>query len=702
MLAAVVKPQNVLQSAAGMYADSDWKIFPVYGVRKEGGTYICTCKAGRVCPYAGKHPIPDRGFHAATADVNTVRDWWDEYPDANIGMPMRANGLVAFDFDPRAGGVSSSATLEAKYGAFPQTVKQVSGGGGWHLIFLDNPRIEFPSKLAEGIDIKSSGYIVVAPSTHLSGKAYQWDECLLPERDKILPLPTIWMQHVIKRLKQNRVTRSFSLPATVADGEGREAMILKFAGHLRAKGVSQEDINAKVLEYNAKHIDPPLAEDKVLDRAERYEQVGVNIDPWLADMNADYAWIEENTSIYRLGDGKFIDHRPFRIQHDNREISLPDGNRIKSVGAGTAWLKHPQRAQFRRLVLRPGETRVTTDGCLNEWGGFAVECRQGDVDPWLDLLYRLVPDSSARLYVLQWLAHLIQHPGNKIFSSIVMWSLEQGVGKNLLFEPIKSIIGDRHAATIEQQHLADTFNAWVPNKIFVIGDEVIAEDTRKHADKLKGWITGSTITVNAKYQTAREIPNYLNFVFLSNHADAVFVEDHDRRFFVWEVKAGRLSDVVASAFVQWRNNGGLEALREFLETCECSQFQPKAPAPMTAAKREMVEDNRSDLERWLADLMASDPKVIGKECFTANELARRYNTEQQRRGTPPSTKAVTSACKRLGAFVRPNQVRLSDGRKLRAMALFRQQHWASQSDALWAAELEKLLNLRSLLQACLE
>ncbi len=689
MLPHTVEVPSILQTAAGCYARNGWKVFPVYGVRKEGGKYVCRCKAKQDCKHPGKHPVPADGFLSATSNPDFVHNWWQKYPEANIGMPMRANGLVAFDFDLRGGGDESAKALEAKYGVLPETAKQCTGGG-WHLVFQDDPNVAFTSKLAPGIDIKSDGYIVVAPSTHFSGKAYRWYECLLPDRDKILQLPSIWLSIAVTKKKP--AGKKFNLPASVNDGEGREETLLAYSGQLREKGRPQNEIEAEVLEYNAKRVHPPLAEDTVLDKARRYERDEHDIDPWLAELNDKFAWIEESASIYRLEYGNFIDPAKFRTEHDNREVPIPDGKRMKSVGVGAAWLKHPRRAQYQRLVLRPGEARITTDGCLNEWRGFAVERKHGDAGPWLDLLHQLVPDDAARQYVLNWLAHLIQHPGDKIFSSMVMWSLEQGVGKNLLFDAIKSIIGDRHAATLEQRHLGDAFNGWVPNKVFVIGDEVMAEDTRKHADKLKGWITGSTISVNEKYQPSREIPNYLNFVFLSNHADAVFVGDHDRRFFVWEVKAGRLPPEIAKAFVHWRDNGGLTALRDYLASHDCSQFHPKEPAPMTAAKREMVEDNRSDLERWLADLIAGDGTALGKECFTASELARKYNSEQHRRGAPPSTKAVTSACKRLGAFVRPNQVRRSNGHKPRAMALFRQQYWKTAPEAAWAAELEKQLN----------
>jgi hypothetical protein len=158
---------------------------------------------------------------------------------------------------------------------------------------------------------------------------------------------------------------------------------------------------------------------------------------------------------------------------------------------------------------------------------------------------------------------------------------------------------------------------------------------------------------------------------------------------VWEITAGRLPAATANEYIAWKNNGGLAALLHFLQTYDITAFNPKAHAPMTSAKQQMVQDNRSDLETWVADLMASTvSQVIGREVVTAHEIAKRYDGETNRRNT--SAKAVTSTCKKLGAYTRTNQVRLPSGKKVRAMALARSDYWAKQSEAEWADELGKL------------
>jgi len=72
------------------------------------------------------------------------------------------------------------------------------------------------------------------------------------------------------------------------DGDGREEMMLRYAGHLRSqKTYSQEQIQELCLAANVRHYSDPLAESVVLDRAQRYmnspdEQVLTKTDGWAA------------------------------------------------------------------------------------------------------------------------------------------------------------------------------------------------------------------------------------------------------------------------------------------------------------------------------------------------------------------------------------------------------------------------------------
>jgi hypothetical protein len=64
----------------------------------------------------------------------------------------------------------------------------------------------------------------------------------------------------------------YQAPEKINDGEGRNAGLLSYAGHLRAKGLSQEEIELGCIGFNQEKINPPLPLEKVLDVARRYEK----------------------------------------------------------------------------------------------------------------------------------------------------------------------------------------------------------------------------------------------------------------------------------------------------------------------------------------------------------------------------------------------------------------------------------------------
>jgi hypothetical protein len=426
------------------------------------------------------------------------------------------------------------------------------------------------------------------------------------------------------------------------------------------------------------------------------------IPEWVRELNDQFAWIEKESAIYRLKFGDFIKPAEFRQQLANRTVEVLTGDKPKHAAAGEAWLRNPARRQHERVVMQPAAPVVTTDNCLNVWSGFSVESVPGDVRPFFALLNRLVPDPEACGFVCSWLAHLLQHPHIKMSVALVIWSREQGVGKNLLFECVAKVIGQRHATKIEQAELASQFNGWMRDKILVIGDEVIGEDRRQHADKLKGLITGTTIQINEKHQPLSEIENLANFIFLSNHPTAMFVGQDDRRYFVWEIEASPITAVEAKAFAHWRDNGGLSALRHHLQSLDVSSFNPKARAPATAAKKLMVDANRSDVEVWAEQIVSSGAgQIIGREVASAMELADCYERTTGR--SKPSAKTITSTFKRLGAFQRPSQVRVG-ATKQRLIAIDRFDHWRDEPESSWAAEMGKPLMphlLGTLPQQCL-
>lgn len=152
---------------------------------------VCSCGSPS-CPAPGKHPrVRWEHFIEHPAGCEEVGRWWRRWPGANLGIVTgRASGLLVLDVDPRNGGDLKLAALEHTYGAVTETVEAVTGGGGWHLYFRYPGEFVGCGRIAEGLDIKGEGGIVVSPpSRHASGRPYRWSEGRAPGEVPLAAVP---------------------------------------------------------------------------------------------------------------------------------------------------------------------------------------------------------------------------------------------------------------------------------------------------------------------------------------------------------------------------------------------------------------------------------------------------------------------------------------------------------------------------------
>lgn len=233
---ATVAP-DVLDAALS-YADRGWPVFPV----------------------RGKIPLTPHGVKDATKDHTTIREYWNKWPDANIGIATGLSSrLVVLDIDG-VEGENSLRELEAQFGKVPATLEARTGNSGRHLYFENrDERIvvrNSSSALGRRLDVRGEGgYVVAPPSVHgTTGQRYQWINQEPPS-----PVP-VWIAagKPSLRLAFDRPQP----PARIRDG-ARNATLASLAGTMRRRGMTQDAIEAALLAENTSRCDPPLAETEV-------------------------------------------------------------------------------------------------------------------------------------------------------------------------------------------------------------------------------------------------------------------------------------------------------------------------------------------------------------------------------------------------------------------------------------------------------
>jgi len=218
-----------------------------------------------VLPLRGKLPRTKNGSKDATRNEAQAEAWWAEWPDANIGVAT-GHRFFVLDVDLKDGGEDSFDYLRSQHGALPDTIQQITGTGGKHLLFAppDFPVRNSAGKLAPGIDIRGAGgYIVVAPSVHSdTGRRYFWDGLALLEEQKLLQAPA-WLLAWLKGQGAATETKpEEKVPGQIASG-ARNTTLFKIAASLRRKGFTAEEILATLRVTNARRCAPALEESEL-------------------------------------------------------------------------------------------------------------------------------------------------------------------------------------------------------------------------------------------------------------------------------------------------------------------------------------------------------------------------------------------------------------------------------------------------------
>ncbi|OGZ66323.1 MAG: hypothetical protein A3C50_01255 [Candidatus Staskawiczbacteria bacterium RIFCSPHIGHO2_02_FULL_43_16] len=137
----------------------------------------------------GRNKIPLiswKQYQNERATPEQIKAWFTQFPDMNIGCATGAiSGIIVVD-------VEKGGPVET----FPKTATVRTGGLGWHLYYkYPNQTIKNSArKLAELTDVRGDGgYVVLPPSIHASGNAYEW---LTPPEDGFTDIPVDLLQRM--------------------------------------------------------------------------------------------------------------------------------------------------------------------------------------------------------------------------------------------------------------------------------------------------------------------------------------------------------------------------------------------------------------------------------------------------------------------------------------------------------------------------
>lgn len=622
--------------------------------------------------------------YCSTMPKAAQRDaWLKQFPNGNIGLPLgEASGVVALDVD--AAPIRKVIELMFQQ-SLPATWQRVGKKGAVYLFRFEGQatqRFRFPNGEMAFELLSTGAQVVVPPSIHPdTAEPYTAEEDLVAAVARAPSLPQRFLADLASAVGAETVSRSKAASSACLCGGkiavgGRDIAATQMAGvYAREVAMGRKTLDTAEYELEAwfvENIDQsardPITFDKYREQLAKFfleditkrnakgDPIMLGDFPWY---EAPLGWDEALTpgDLHRLGllgvhislgsaipqiardfvlvsNSRDFIHRAsgemFATEHlVTRYAPNIDGRSVSDKLTSIISSSLVERVDFARL--RPKTTAAIVSEppyrIYNTFKGFSVTPGSGvndeDVAPFLELTALQVPDEKERNHLLDWEAHLFQHPDVVKATCPMLYSSKGGTGKNSRVEALGSLFHRDHFRPVDTRVLESQFNAWRDTTILAFVDEVESANRAETNRAIKSIVGNALYERNQKHQPTSSESGYTNLYLSSNKPDALRLDEGDRRIFLLEINDTQ-AEIIRNkfdfgAFKHWLDQNRHKLLGWLLER-DISAFNPHAHAPMTAAKRVMINKAKPRWQSILDHELETESGRFAKDLVCTAEL----------------------------------------------------------------------------------
>lgn len=711
------------------YARRGWKVFPIREGTKD-----------RPMVYWGKE---------ATSDQRQVLDWWTRYPGANIGLAVGQSGLVVVDLDVKhkkdkgRDGVRSWDEAQLEHGEAPETLTSRTPSGGIHHFYY-GVCANSQDKVGPAIDTRGSGGhggYVLLPGSSVDGRPYEWATAYDPvrqanDRAVIADLPE-WVGRLVGARSESRrhddaavveldqernlrwAERYLSEDAAPAvSGHGGNSRTYYVACTMRDQGVSMEKCAELMWEHYNDRCLPPWTRaevDQFAKNAYSYASVvkpGENTaeahfgaagsdewgkagspdevfprepsygkEPAYGGVFDEWVWIAQQQIFMRRSDKFYLNAASFDSLFGHiHERGTPSKEVFKQ--------KRLMR-KYESVAFLPGEAELTGK-VYNTWVKPDIEPREGDVSPFLRHMEHVFPKAEEREALLDWMAWVLQHQTRKPnFMPLIQGRV--GCGKSVIGELMAVMVGIKNTTQLRTEDVGHRFNSWVLKTRLGVIEELMGDEKRTLANRMKALVTQPYVPVEYKGKDILQAPNKCCFLAFTNHEDALRLENEDRRYLVLQSPAPSGREMGREFFnAIWEFVRGVEgpaALLHHLLSREVDADFGLGAAPMTEGHEKMRREGMPEVERLLLEEVEMGNPPFDFDLVAAVDLEACLPDKVRSR--------AYGLHKIIGSFLR-NELKARDlgphrlggrgARQVRLWSLRRHEVWASTQPTTRAAQ----------------
>jgi Primase C terminal 2 (PriCT-2)/Family of unknown function (DUF5906) len=358
---------------------------------------------------------------------------------------------------------------------------------------------------------------------------------------------------------------------------------------------------------------------------------------------ANWVYVTDRDNFYRMDSDEWLSMQSFNAKFNRLMETGEDGFRKSASWSALEDFGVPSvtRAMYIPWAgplfdlngvqcvnsYRPSSVPKASEGALSAEGLVVIE----------SLVKHLRTLCGSRKEVvevlLDWVAHNVQKPGVKIRWAPLIKGVP-GDGKTLIGTLLGAVCGQPNVKNISPNVLATDFTDWAHGACIGVMEEIKLTGHNRYdiINKLKPYITNNDVTVHPKGHAEYNAPNTTNYIAFTNFADAIPMDNDDRRWMIihspfgskQELEAalgggegaGRYFDRLYDGIAACRG----DLRRWFLDRPIALSFKPNGTAPITEERSLVIALSESPEEEAIKEVLEKGAEGVGADVLSSSCL----------------------------------------------------------------------------------
>ena len=326
--------------------------------------------------------------------------------------------------------------------------------------------------------------------------------------------------------------------------------------------------------------------------------------------------------------------------YKTEKTTILEEGKVKKVPFINIWLTDEHIRKYQRMVFEPPPSRNLGNN-YNTWRSFDIENVKTPDDfnvdtnvyvaKYKEFIYNLFDGNQEFInYYDAWCANIIQHPGSRACVCMVLYSLFEGVGKNMSTRTLELCLGEKYTFYVSDvsNQLFGKHSSAELNKLLVVLNEVKGKDTYTNTDLFKTRITDPKREVELKGKDTFQMTNYASYILNTNNPKVVNAGEKDRRFCILPCFNKQMDNKLYFDEYEKTINKNPEAIRciyEYLKTFDIEKYVPNrlfaqdGVRPKCDMYKDLQECNREKEWDYLEEIVYNNSSNQETEIIKSNE-----------------------------------------------------------------------------------